>query len=222
MKTPDVRHANPSVAIFANGEFHPPGDVLSRLRGRLIIAADGGARHALTLGYTPDVVIGDLDSLTAEEVRDLTARGARILRHPRDKDQTDLELALAHARDLAARDVLLLGLLGGRLDQTLANVFLLALPEWDAMRLWFMDGKEVAHLLRDGDALHVKGNPGDTVSLIPLTPTVTGVTTRGLRWPLHDATLYFGKTLTVSNELVNKEGEVVVGKGRIVVVVRNE
>ncbi len=222
MKMPDTHQSNPAVAIFANGEFSPPADILTHLRGRIIIAADGGARHALALGLTPDVVIGDLDSLSAEEVRDLEARGAQLIRHPRDKDQTDLELALAHARDLAARDVLLLGLLGGRLDQTLANVFLLALPEWDAMRLWFVDGSDTAYLLRDGDALRIRGQPGNTVSLIPLTPTVTGVTTHGLRWPLHDATLHLGRTLTISNELMDEEGEVRVGKGRVVVVVRDD
>lgn len=207
-----------SVAIFANGDFRAPARVQDDLRGRFIIAADGGTRHALALGLTPNVIIGDLDSLPPDLVRDLEVRGAEVIPHPRDKDQTDLELALAHARDRGATDVLLLGLLGGRLDQTLANVFLLALPEWDGMRLWFKDGPDTAYLLRDGDTLCIHGHPGDTVSLLPLTPTVTGVTTRGLRWPLQNATLHFGRTLTVSNELEEEEGEVRVGRGRMVVV----
>ena len=209
------------VVIFANGEFNSSSEVLAHARGRFIIAADGGTRHALALGLTPHVVIGDLDSLPADLVHDMEAQGVQVIRYPRDKDQTDLELALAHARDLGARDVLLLGLLGGRLDQTLANIFLLALPDWDDMRLWFKDGPDMAYLLRDGDTLRIQGQPGAIVSLLPLTPTVTGVTTQGLRWPLNNATLHFGRTLTVSNELIGEEGEVRVGRGRVVVVVRN-
>jgi len=187
-----------------------------------VLCADGGTLHALALGLHPDVVIGDLDSLP-EAVRDrLEAAGTQFLRFPRDKDYTDLELALQYALGQGAEDILLLGLLGGRLDQTLANVLLLARPEWDAARLWFAYGSERAYLLRGGESLTLRGRPGDIVSLIPLTPTVTGVTTQGLRWPLHNATLHFGHTLTVSNELVGEEAVVRVGEGRVVVTVSND
>ncbi|NPA90059.1 MAG: thiamine diphosphokinase [Chloroflexi bacterium] len=210
------------VVIFTNGECDPPEEVHRWLEGRWVLCADGGTLHALALGLHPDVVIGDLDSLP-EAVRDrLEAAGTQFLRFPRDKDYTDLELALQYALGQGAEDILLLGLLGGRLDQTLANVLLLARPEWDAARLWFAYGSERAYLLRGGESLTLRGRPGDIVSLIPLTPTVTGVTTQGLRWPLHNATLHFGHTLTVSNELVGEEAVVRVGEGRVVVTVSND
>ncbi len=208
------------VAIFANGEFSSPRALHAHLAGRTLICADGGTRHALALGLTPHIIIGDLDSLPDDLQTELSARGTRFIIHPRDKDATDLELALEYAIREGAEDILLLGLLGGRLDQTLANVFLLALPQWNPARLWLMDGPDTAYLLRDQDTLHLRGTPGDTVSLIPLTPTVHGVTTRGLRWPLQDATLHFGRTLTVSNELVAAEAEVTVRRGKMMVVIR--
>ncbi len=214
----DVIHRE-RVVIFANGECHPARDVHRWLEGRWVLCADGGTLHALALGLHPDVVIGDLDSLP-EDVRDrLDAEGTQFLQYPRDKDYTDLELALQSAMGRGAKDILLLGLLGGRLDQTLANVLLLARPEWDAARLWFAHGSERAHLLRGGESLTLHGHPGDIVSLIPLTPTVTGVTTQGLRWPLREATLYFGHTRTISNELVGEEAAVKVAEGRIVVTI---
>ncbi len=221
MDTPAQQDRATHVVIFANGEFTPPPGVEDHLHGRRIICADGGTRHALALGLTPHVIIGDLDSVPGEMVETLAGRGTEILRFPRDKDQTDLELALAYAIERGAEDILLLGLLGGRLDQTLANVFLLALPEWERARLWLADGPDTAYLLRSGDTLTLTGRRGDTVSLLPLTPTVTGVSTQGLRWPLQDATLHFGRTLTVSNELVGRAAEVRVGTGKMLVVIRD-
>ncbi len=206
------------VVIFANGECRPPKEVQSLVAGRTVVCADGGTLHALRLGLSPAVVIGDLDSLPSEVRARLEAAGTTFLAFPRDKDYTDLELALRHAVDNGARDILLLGLLGGRLDQTLANIFLLALPDWEPARLWFVADSDTGYLVRGGDVLVLRGHPGDIVSLIPITPTVHRVTTQGLRWPLHDATLHFGHTLTISNEMVAPQAEVQVGEGKMVVV----
>jgi len=208
------------VAIFANGEFTPPPGVENTLKGRYIICADGGTRHALALALMPHLIIGDLDSVAAEVVRRLESEGTKVLRFPRDKDQTDLELAMGEAIRRGAEDILLLGMLGGRLDQTLANVFLLTLPAWDGARLWLVDGPDTAYLVREGDTLTLSGQPGDTVSLLPLTPTVGGVSTRGLRWALNEATLYFGRTLTISNELISERANVHVETGRMLVIHR--
>ncbi len=221
MSAPAQQARGTYVVIFANGEFSPPPGVENHLKGRYIICADGGTRHALALGLTPHLIVGDLDSVPAEVIQRLESEGTPVIRFPRDKDQTDLELALEYAIRSGGEDILLLGLLGGRLDQTLANIFLLALPEWDRARLWLADGPDTAYLLRSGDTLTLEGEPGNTVSLLPLTPTVKGVSTGGLRWPLQDATLYFGRTLTVSNELVGRETEVKVGEGRMMVIIRN-
>ncbi len=122
--------------IFANGilpdlesarQLIQPGDSL--------YAADGGTRHALALGLLPSVVIGDLDSLTPDDRQRLEAGGVEIQQYPRDKDKTDLELALdyCHSNRTATKSSSS-ARLGGRLDQTLGNLSLLSDPRLSDMR----------------------------------------------------------------------------------------
>jgi len=81
--------------IFANGEFPDPQGVRNLLRpDDLIIAADGGTRHALAAGVIPHIVVGDLDSLSPDEQARVEAAGSQIVRFSPRKDETDLELAL--------------------------------------------------------------------------------------------------------------------------------
>ena len=205
--------------IFANGNLTRPANPLAELRSEdLIIAADGGAYHCQALGLTPDVLIGDLDSITKEVRENLSRLGTQLILYPRDKDETDLELALRYAVDHNAEEILLLGILGGRLDQTLANLLLLSRPEWQPARLMVADGPDFALLIRPGSPLTLRAQTGDIVSLIPLTRTVTGVSTEGLRWSLQDATLEFGSTLGISNETTQEIARVEIKTGQLLAV----
>ena len=108
--------------IFANGEFPDPRGTQNLLRSDdLVIAADGGAYHALAIGIFPHVIIGDLDSLSTDDKSRLGAAGSRIISFSSRKDETDLELALGHAVRHGATEIIVLAALGGRLDQTMAN-----------------------------------------------------------------------------------------------------
>jgi thiamine pyrophosphokinase len=209
--------------IFANGDFNRPTNHLTlAMLGAcdLFIAADGGAHHAREVKKTLDVVIGDLDSITANLRDTLTKQNTEFIVHPRDKDETDLELALKYAIDRGSQEILLLGLLGGRLDQTLANLLLLTRQEWSQARLLAADGPDIAVLLKGEDAYKFIVNPGDTISLIPLSSEVNGVATRGLRWVLEDATLKFGSTLGVSNETTGETAWIEISNGQLLVVHR--
>lgn len=209
--------------IFANGAFDRPENPLAELHADdYLIAADGGTHHCLALGLTPHVVIGDMDSIS-ESLRDsLSQKGAQFIVHPRDKDETDLELALKHAVSKDCEEILLLGILGGRLDQTLANLLVLTRPHWRPARLTAADGRDYATLLREGEGVHIEAQSGDTVSLIPLSPIVSGITTQGLRWPLEEAVLEFGSTLGISNEMTGEAARVTVEEGLLLVVERSE
>lgn len=207
--------------IFANGDFRRPTNPLAGIRkGELLIAADGGTQHCQELGLRPDVVIGDMDSISSDLRETLDKQGTRFIVHPRDKDETDLELALKYAIDQGGREILLLGLLGGRLDQTLTNLLLLTRPEWHSARLTAADGPDFAVLLRSGESFSAGIRPGDTLSLIALSQEVSGVTTQGLRWSLEKATLKFGSTLGVSNEANADRAEVRIEAGQLLVVHR--
>ncbi len=107
--------------IFANGELNTPFNINAQ---DIIIAADGGARHCMRLELIPTVVIGDFDSLTQTELDQLKSDGVLILQFPVRKDFTDLELALQYAEKLQVDEVVILGALGDRWDQTIANLML--------------------------------------------------------------------------------------------------
>jgi thiamine pyrophosphokinase len=207
------------IVIFANGQLNQPDLLSRRLRPTdRIFCADGGAAHALALGLTPAVLIGDLDSLAPETARQMAANGVIIHRFPARKDQTDLELALQLAAIEQPDEILLVTALGGRLDQMLANIFLLTRPNYAPARLSLADGRQWATALRSGQNLTLAGRPGDTLSLVPLTPTVTGVHLSGVEWPLTGAALSFGSTLSISNTLTGPEAHLSVGEGLLLVV----
>ncbi len=199
------------IVIFANGlmENHAvavqPGDV--------IVAADGGTRHTLAAGLTPAHVIGDLDSVPAEVRAHLETAGTVFHVHPPTKDETDLELALLWAAAQGADEIVVLGALGGRPDQALANLLLLALPALEGHAVLVRDGDWEIRLLRGGETLRLRGHHGDTLSLLPLGGDAEGVTTRGLAYSLHDETLHCGPARGVSNVFAGEEAFVQVTSG---------
>ncbi|MCX7682395.1 MAG: thiamine diphosphokinase [Anaerolineae bacterium] len=202
--------------IFANGEcVLPPYRLVHP--GDLIIAANGGRRHAAALGLTPHIVIGDLDSLTPDDREALEAAGVEIISFPPRKDETDLELALGYAVRAGADQITILGAVGDRLDQTIANVTLLALPELEGVDVRIVNGSQTAFLIWD-EAV-IAGRPGDTVSLIPWGGDAFGISTEGLEWPLRNEPLYFGSARGVSNVLISEQARIRVSKGRLLCVV---
>jgi thiamine pyrophosphokinase len=208
--------------IFANGELTDPQGVKELLHHSdsddvAVIAADGGTHHALAAGLTPGVVIGDLDSLSPETRARVEAAGAQIVSFSPRKDETDLELALLYAAQEGATEIVILTALGGRLDQTLANVLLLALPELKGIDTRIVEGAQEVFLIQ-GEAT-IDGSSGDTVSLIPLGGNAEGVTTDGLEWPLNEDVLNFGPARGVSNVLVAKQACVRVRRGVLLCVV---
>ncbi|MGD1993325.1 MAG: thiamine diphosphokinase [Anaerolineae bacterium] len=206
------------VIIFANGLFPDPAAHRRLLRpGDLVIAADGGTLHARAAGVNPHAVIGDLDSLPADLRDELAAGDTRLISRPPAKDETDLELALLYAVEQGAQEIVILGALGGRLDQTLANLLLLALPALRGLDVRIVERDQTAFLIRDQAT--IEGQPGDVVSLIPLGSDACGVTTDGLKWPLREETLHFGPARGISNLLLGRQARVRVQEGLLLCVV---
>ena len=203
--------------IFANG-IVPELESARRLlqAGDFLIAADGGTRHVLALGLFPSIVIGDLDSLTQDDRRRLDAKGVEIQQYSRDKAETDLELAFHYACTSGYREILVIGALGGRLDQTLGNLSLLTKPEFATLNVRIDDGVEEAFITRGRCVVH--GKPGDIVSLIPWSGEVRGVCTEGLRWPLLEETLFPEKTRGISNEMARETATISQKSGLLLVI----
>ncbi len=206
------------IIIFANGELPNLEKARALLRDDdFIIAADGGTRHALALGLTPNIIIGDLDSATFD-LRPLTEKGTQIIRHPADKNETDLELAIQHALELNPNSIVIAAALGGRIDQTLANISLLSDERLSQKDVRLDDGVEEVFFCRN--AAQVKGNIGDTVSLIPWNGSVGGVAASGLKWTLKNETLFSHKSRGISNEMTAEIATVKIQLGLLLVVHR--
>ena len=206
-----------TVLVFANGEIEDVRWIEPHLsQATAVLAADGGLRHIMALGRWPDVIIGDMDSLPEVTESELSAAGVRMVRYSHDKNETDLELALNYAAENYAGPIRIFGATGGRLDQTLANISLLALPSLVGRDVRLVEPNEEAWLV--GDHTEIRGEVGDTVSLVPLGGDVVIADTTGLRWPLHEETLHFGRARGVSNEMVSTVATVSVSAGQVLCV----
>jgi thiamine pyrophosphokinase len=202
------------IIIFANGNLPNLEKARALLRpDDFILCADGGTRHALALGIIPNAIIGDMDSLPSY-FQPSTFDGELIL-FPKDKNETDLELAIDHALTLQPDQILILAALGGRMDQTLANIALLSHSSLVTRNLRITDGVE--ELFFCNDQAKVEGRSGDIVSLIPWQGEVTGVFTENLRWQLHHETLYPDKTRGISNEMTADVATVSITSGLLLI-----
>jgi thiamine pyrophosphokinase len=205
------------IIIFANGEL-PNLDKARALlhEDDFIIAADGGTRHALALGLTTNVIVGDLDSLPSD-FEPSTFNGEIVL-YPKDKNETDLELAIQHALTLKPEQIIILGALGGRLDQTLGNIALISSLQLSTFNIRLDDGIEEVFFCRD--QVQINGISGDTVSLIPWQGEVTGIVTTDLKWSLQNEILYPNKTRGISNEMLNDTAMIQIKSGLLLIVHR--
>jgi thiamine pyrophosphokinase len=231
------------IIIIANGTPPAQRDIERWLRaGDTLLCADGGAKAALALGLSPQHVIGDFDSLTADELSALQSRGATLHRHPAHKDETDLELALLMAIQIfntenternktfskpsvisvVKEEIVVLGAMGGRIDHELANMLLLAMPALKGARVVLAHGAEQLFAIdaRDGETTaRLHGHAGDTVSLLPFNGDAHGITTTGLEYPLRDESLFVGPARGVSNVMLADETSVTLRAGMLLCVV---
>ncbi len=207
------------VVVVAGGPTPPVP--AADVDGWVVVAADSGLRAVLAAGLVPDVVVGDLDSVDPVDLASARAAGARIDRHPVEKDATDLELALDVAAALDPRHVLVIAGLGGRADHALAGALLLAAPRYAAIpRLDARLDGALVQVVRSGGRAEVHGAAGAIVSILAVGGPATGVTTTGLRYALHGEVLHPGSTRGVSNEIAGGDGvaEVAIGEGTVLVI----
>lgn len=189
--------------------------------GDSLICADGGAAVALELGLRPDLVVGDGDSLdptTLERIRAVCP----VRTFPARKDETDTHLALLAALEENPDEVVVCGAFGDRPDHGLGLILLVAgLGPGPRVRL---AGEKLEAVLAFGrppreeaGRVILHGQAGDTVSLLPLSPTVTGLRSEGLSYRLAGGALSWGETRGVSNEMTGTRASVTVDSGTLVV-----
>jgi thiamine pyrophosphokinase len=201
-----------TILIFAGGDPPEPDLAQEIPAADLVMAADSGYDAAISLGYTVDVLVGDLDSIITQTVPDHVI----VERHPTDKDQTDLDLALELAMSDEPSRVVVVGGTGGRLDHELATASLICDERWADIEVDWVSSRARAHVIRRRRIVH--GDVGAIVTLLAVGGPVSGLTTRGLKWELVNATFDPGSTWGVSNLMQTPIADIKVSSGCLLVV----
>jgi thiamine pyrophosphokinase len=200
--TADPVAARRVAAVLAGGPAQADARLRSAVReADLIVAADGGMALAEVLGVHVDLWVGDFDSATPEQRRRHT--DVPRLEYPRDKDELDLELAIAAARERGAASLVLGGVFDGRLDQTLAALLIAARQRQEGLAVRLYGGSHEARMLTAGDEAALALPPGTLFSLLSMNGEAR-VDVRGARFPLVDAALGFGVGLGLSNRAADR------------------
>ncbi|RWZ60586.1 thiamine diphosphokinase [Halobacillus fulvus] len=170
------------------------------------IGADQGAETIIEHGLTPDIAIGDFDSVSASSFDNIKRTAQEVLTFPDEKDETDLELALGQALERRPDHILLFGVTGGRLDHSMANLQLLYPIRKQGILATIIDVQNQVELVEAGE--HKLGLVEDFpyVSFLPVTLEVRGITLNGFYYPLEGADLPYGSTRCISNQLIEEEG----------------
>ncbi|SET32532.1 thiamine diphosphokinase [Paenibacillus sp. NFR01] len=181
-----------------------------------IIGADRGALFLVSHGITPDLSVGDFDSVSPEEYEAIQKGSKEIMScDPINKDLTDSELALDLALGLQPESILMTGVTGSRLDQTLAAIQMMTRAQQRQVNCTIVDAHN--YITLTGSQAVVEDRGYTYVSLLPLTPEVTGITLEGFQYPLDNATLKLGQSLAVSNRLLGATGTVAIESGLLLI-----
>jgi len=200
------------VVIVAGGVEPPHRSTSDAIRtGTPVIAADGGLERARELGLDVTIAVGDFDSASPETVSAAEASGTRVERHPVAKDATDLELALDRALELQPQRIVVLAVVGDRLDHLFSTFQLLASPRYAEVELDADIGRAQVHVIRGERTL--SGRPGELMSLFAVHGPAEGVRTEGLAYPLDGETLDPGSSRGVSNVFVEETAAIRVESG---------
>ncbi|MBO8167924.1 MAG: thiamine diphosphokinase [Thermoanaerobacteraceae bacterium] len=208
---------NKSMTVVTNGNLEAIAELKkTAARTAALVCVDGAADSLKKCGLIPDVLIGDFDSIEPETKEELEQHGVMLESYPPEKDFTDTELALKYCANHGAKTVYLFGALGSRLDHSLANILLcVKAKEW-GLHLIIVTGTGRAQIV--DKRLQLSGHKGDMLSLLPLSPAVHGVTLRGLKYPLDNATMKLGASLGVSNEFIEESAIIEVKSGYLLAI----
>ncbi|WP_062513368.1 thiamine diphosphokinase [Halobacillus sp. KGW1] len=198
---------NHTIVVVGGGPAAYIPDLKQTVQGDCLwIGADKGAEVLIEQGIKPDLAIGDFDSVSLEVLRRIQASAAETRIYPDEKDETDLELAVIEAQKRNPAHILLVGVTGGRLDHSQANIQLLyTLAERD-VKATIVDKQNRVELVKAGEHTIEADEEYPYISFLPVTLDVSGLTLKGFYYPLTDAYVPYGSTLCISNRLLEDTG----------------
>ena len=199
--------------IFTGGSIVPENISERREKGDMVIAADSGYLNALKMDFTPDVLVGDFDSLDKGKVD----KDVEIVELPPEKDVTDTQVACRIALESGADQIFLIGGLDGRLDHTLSNVAILRQLCEKRVYSYITDGQNRVRYIKNTNAIIVR-SPFKYLSVLADDDVVKGVDIEGCKYPLKNAKIRKDHQFAVSNEIVGNCALVSVKKGGVFII----
>lgn len=195
------------IHILAGGPIENCADFSIYEDGDVIWAAvDRGVYRLLKLGIKPVAAFGDYDSVTTEELAWMQEQTHELHIVAKEKDETDLEIAIRWALEQKPKEIRIFGATGGRLDHSLANIQMLLKGVRANVKMSVVDNKNEISLQEPGTYHIEKSERFPYISFVPMSEQVEGITLHGFKYPLTNKTIQWGFTLCISNELIAEKG----------------
>lgn len=208
------------ICIVLNGEIKDYDYINNIIRTSsydYIICSDGGANHAYNMDILPDYIIGDLDSTDENIIEYYKSANVKFEKFPIKKDETDTELCIELSYKLKAKEIHLIGALGGRIDHTIANINLLYYIRKRGIIPKIISEKEEIYIAMNEEII-IDGEIGDTISILPIKDDAKGVTLKNLEYPLENYDIEFSRPLGISNVMTNINCNIKVNKGCLIII----
>lgn len=190
-----------------------------------VICADGGLEKAEKLGLSPNIILGDFDSVEPGILQKYKKLNIETETYPSEKDYTDMELAVEYAVKKEFKHIILVGASGTRLDHTVANIQLLEKYHHMGINIEIIDNNNHIGIISGKADIKVKYEKNHFVSLVPVTETIEGLTLEGFKYPLDNVKVKRGSSLLISNEITKDtkcEGRVILKKGTALIFISKD
>ena len=180
-----------------------------------IICADGGYDHCEKMGLSPNLILGDFDSVKLD-----LPISVETLTFPKEKDETDAFIATRIAVERGFKSIIYLGCLGNRLDHTLSNITMLKFCVDRGVFAEIIDENNCAFLINKN--CHISGKAGDTISLLPMFGDAFGISSKGLYYPLNNESLESGTSRGISNVFMGDTAHIDIERGYLLCIISRD
>lgn len=192
-------------------------EILNNQSFDMIIGVDSGTNYLYQSHIFPNIILGDFDSIDNKAKDFFESKKIKFIEFPPEKDMTDTHIAIEYAIERGAREIVLLSATGTRMDHTLANIFLIE-KYMKQVKINIINENNNIQLIRDKQLVALPMNHFKYISLIPFSDRVEGITTKGLKYELHDAILTRMDSLGVSNEFKKESCSISINKGLLAII----